>query len=73
LLSVLLRIFPELKAVAALGLAIIAAIAVVGTMASGTEVLALLLVTGVLTGVVIYGRQHVGQASERRLAPSGLV
>jgi hypothetical protein len=69
LLSVLLRIFPELKAVA-LGLTLVAAGAVVTTVAIGADVLAPILVTGVLTGVVIYGRRHVAQASERRLAPS---
>ncbi len=72
LLSVLLRIFPELKSWAALGLTAIMAGTVVGTLVIGSEVLALLLVIGALTGLMAHGRRHVRQTSHGRLAAVGL-
>ncbi len=72
LLSVLLRIFPEVKSWAALGLTVITAGAVVGTLAIGGQVLVLLLVIGVLIALVAYGRQHVSQTSRAQVAAIGL-
>jgi hypothetical protein len=72
LLSVLLRIFPEVKSWAALGLTVITAGAVVGTLTIGGQVLVLLLVIGVLIALVAYGRQHVSQTSRGQVAAIGL-
>ncbi len=72
LLSVLLRIFPALKSWAALGLIVITAGTVAGTLAIGGQVLVLLLVIGALIGLAAYGRRHLSQTCHGRLAAVGL-